>query len=202
MDIDWTWLGWFVPLTTGAGLTFFFGWLDSTLKYRRDQRERSQAEARELAERQRVEARDHAAAALALASRIRDSVDPGPTPVGQVFDPQRDQAAKWDRDEINALQDLGVLIPDPLVRSLIKDASNLVTASGTASEANDYEESARAIQTGAMRHLREVLGAYLRIEALPPDDVEWIAKRSDQLSQAWDELERLAREHYAARDDG
>lgn len=88
------------------------------------------------------------------------------------------------------------------MRDLIRDACNLVTASGTASEASAYEESARAIQTGAMRHLREVLGAYLRIETLPSDDVEWITRRSDQLSQAWDELETAAREHYASEEAG
>ena len=194
MEIDWTWLTWFVPLALGAGLTFFFGWLDSTIKYRRERREQSIADARELAERKRVESREHALAALNLASRVRDRVDPGPRNIADLIDPARESAAEWDPDEIRELQDLGVLIPDPTIRRLIADATNLVTAAGTAAEACDWAETAREIQTGSMRRLREALGAYIRIEVFDPRGLAWFDAHAKRQKDAWDELERMAAE--------
>lgn len=194
MEIDWNFLTWFVPLVVGAALTFTFGWLDSTIKYRRELRLRSVNEAQEIAERQRIEAREHAVVALTVASRIRDAVEPPPLTLGGAYDSSRDAAADWDADDVKELSDLGVLIPDPVVREIIASACNLVTAADSAAQACDYDESPREIQRSAMFRLRKILGAHLRIEAPDAEDLAWMRGHAERQELMWAEYKRLDEE--------
>ncbi|WEG10405.1 hypothetical protein PU630_07620 [Microbacterium horticulturae] len=175
MDIDWSSLGWLLPLVIGAALTFGFGWLDSTLKYKRETQAAKNSRELQRAETQRLESREHAKAALDLASRIRDSV----TPERWLFNGNNDPTpAKYDPDEIRQLLDVGILIADATVREVIVDASNFITAAMLVRDACNGELSTREIQVTAMIHLREVLGSYLRQEAPNPETVGWFRRHA------------------------
>lgn len=188
--MDLAWLTWFVPLVAGAGLTFFFGWLDSLLRYRRSVKDRAAEQAREDDERRRIEAREHAFTALKLASDIRDGVER-----------QRDesrgssrfgQAASFDVLPVRELRDAGILVPDEQVRTAILDALNLVTASSVLADEEGWTQTASGIQIAAMTNLRMVIGAYLRRDPLPASNLEWIISKAQTLAKAWDDMEALS----------
>lgn len=198
MEIDWKFLGWFVPLVVGAALTFAFGWLDSTLKARRESQAAAVERERELEDRKRQDAREHAFAALELASRIRDRVTPAPREPGDTRDELYDlSGATWDRDEIRKLRDLGVLIPDEVVREIIADATNFVTASSMVADGCGWEWTPRDIQVRAMVQLREVLGCYLRIEPIDSDTVDWFRRLNKGLEAEWAQYEAQVRAEAA-----
>lgn len=183
--------GWLVPLFAGAGLTFAFGWLDSTIKYRRDRKFRSLELNLEVKKQQRSEGRDHAVAALELASVIRDRVTPKPRPMdGVPLDLEDISGAPWDEGEIRRLRDVGILIPDVTVREVIAKATNFVTAPSMVADGCKWELSPRDIQVRAMIKLREVLGAWLRIETIDADVVEWFRRLDAGLQSEWAEIRR------------
>ena len=190
--MDWAWLGWFGPLVAGAGLTFFFGWLDGTLKHRRQLENDEVDRALQAAERKRVEGRAHAERALSLASRVRDDL------VGKRDEDQdvqqHGQPVPWDAQLIRDLRDVGILIPDPTVRTAINHATNLVTAAGILADEQGWDPTPWEIQHTAMLRLRIVLGAHLRADPVDDEALAWINENGDALMKAWDYMmERDAR---------
>lgn len=206
MDIDFSWLGWLLPLVIGAALTFFFGWLDSTLKYRREKALRAETSASETAERQRSEAREHALEALALTTSLRDQVMPKPRTIGSEPDFGEVTGKSVDKDQLRRLADLGVLIPDALLRELIGSIGNLLTAASTAADACSWAETPNEIQLLAVNKLRNALGSYLRIEPIAESDVAWFKERSQGLAELWEqyiaETEAYLAERRAADSSG
>lgn len=187
--MDWAWLTWFVPLVAGAGLTFFFGWLDSVLRYRRSVKDRAAEQAREDEERRRTEAREHAFVALRTASLIRDGIE---RQRNESKDDRRfGQSADLDDLPVRELRDAGLLITDEQVRTTILDALNLVTAASVLADEEGWTQTPSGIQLAAMTRLRLVVAAYLRRDALPTNDLDWITSKAQTLAKAWDELETL-----------
>lgn len=191
--MDLSWLTWFVPLVLGAGLTFFFGWLDSTLKYRRQIKDASADRERAGVEQRRIEGREHAQQALELASRSRDQLE-GRTSEHGI-------AVSWDRDLIRQLQDVGILIPDATVRHAIHDAANLVTASTILADSQGWELPPRQIQITSMIRLRLVLGSYLRNDPLDAGALRWLTENADALEEEWNLVIERDRELALKIDD-
>lgn len=109
-------------------------------------------------------------------------------------------AAEWDADEVRHLRDVGILIPDATIREVIAIAANFVTAGTVAADGIGWRLSGREIQLGAMVRLRNLLGAYLRIEELDPETVKWFRDLNEALQAEWEKIQRQIQEEAEALD--
>ena len=96
------------------------------------------------------------------------------------------------------LRDVGILIPDAIVREVIADAANFVTAASMVADGCGWELGPREIQVQAMIKLREVLGSFLRAEEIDVEIVGWFRRLAIGLKKEWKELERQMREEAEA----
>jgi hypothetical protein len=176
---DWAQFSWFPPLFAGAALTAFFGWLDSTVKYRRDRSLRAEVLKNESEERRRIEGREHAQRALTLVSDIRDDFET------KRFSNLPTLSMEWDGQRVRALRDAGLLIPEERVRSAVADATNIVTASSVLADAEGWETVPAELQRGAVARLRVIVAAYLRGDDLPADPLEWVTTKAAALQAEW-----------------
>ncbi len=191
--MEWSWLGWVVPLVVGAGLTFFFGWLDSTLRYRRQAADATAERNRQDAERRRIESRDHAQRALTLTSLVRDDIYAKRQETERTWS----MSVEWDEDLVRELRDVGILIPDPAVRQAIADATNLVTASSVLAEAEGWLDPPPTIQYHAMVALRVILGAYLRQDEPDESAISRLREKAVALGAEWERTEKERRDYEA-----
>lgn len=187
--MDLSRFAWFVPLIVGAALTFFFGWLDSTLKDRRQVRRDVAADAKSKELRQRTDAKAHAQRALEVATELRDELyATPPEPHGQ--------PKPYDHEKQRTLANLGILLPEERLRDAVTDATNVLGGARSIADWEGWDETPSALQTSALTHLRNVLGAYIREdEQLPRADLDWLSARGDALRQSWEEWEENMRRH-------
>lgn len=138
----------------------------------------------------RAEGRDHAQHALRAASSIRDGVERQRT---ESRDYRRfGRAARFDDLPVQKLRDAGILIPDERVRNAIHDALNLVTAASVLADEEGWEQTPSGIQMSAMIRLRLIIGAYLRRDSLPAEDLKWMTSKANTLERAWKDLDELS----------
>ena len=95
------------------------------------------------------------------------------------------------------MRDIGILVPDETVRQAITQAADLVAAPSIAADGCSWEFTPREVQLMAMTQLRQVLGAYLRIEPSDAESAIWLERIHAGLREQWRSLDQEDRARQA-----